>query len=211
MKQFILSCCFCLCILSVTAQQAFHPWVISTNFVSLQEPEAGPSLSVEYKVNKRLGFSVEGTALLFSLYNVWETQQVNDFNHFKGGFRIRPEVRFYMPGKYKFYFSGQFLYKRSTVDEDYIVDKYSYSQLVTVPVTREVSGFTPKIGFQTFIRSGVLFELSAGFGAQYRSYHQKVPTPVDGSRGGTSDWMGFDNYNGWIVDFPLTVRVGYRF
>lgn len=212
--KYLLMCCLLLCSGEMLAQKIDHPWVLSTNLVSMIEPDGGPSINLEYKFNRRWSVSMEAEMVLYNWASNLEDYNTNTAGEFvRGGIRLRPEARIYLTHSRRLFFSGMFMYKRVELDELFYVDNYSYQSTVNLRGIKESVGFTPKIGFQTFIRGKVLFEISGGLGAAYRIFRYKDRIPQNVIIPAFKDDEAASQFRReeWEADFPLSIRFGYRF
>lgn len=192
---------------------------ISTNLVSLYEPDAGPAIALEYRATRAWSVLLEGAWICYDLKSEYGLR--GEYTPMAKGFRLRPEVRYYLPGKrntYVFFFSHELMYKRVNFLEERIVQKetgggYYYEQLKAYEKTKQLFGTSGKFGFQRYVdRHHRLFiELYVGIGLKYRTSSYKEEPPA-GSYLEKNDKYFFENlHDGWLLYTPFGLKVGYHF
>lgn len=187
--------------------------LISTNLVSLMEPDGGFSLALERRLSLRWAMVVEGTLITYSTGSM-----PTPF----AAFRIRPEVRRYFKGrvgKYKGFIGLELLYKQVSNDEEMLpVHPGIPGQEQPAPVryTRErrSAGAAMKVGMQLYFdrQKRVLFEMYAGLGLKYRWVDDGgvVTGGVQQIRRGDFFAYNDDFRSGIRPNVPMGVKVGLR-
>jgi hypothetical protein len=197
--------------------------IVSTNLVSLREPDGGVSLALEYRYSKNWSLLAEGTWIFID--------EKEDYN-LKGrytpmakGFRIRPEIRYYLPGKkgtYKMFFAQEISYKRVSYLEEWIeavretpnTGTVDYEKITAYRKTKAMYGTSGKFGFQVFFdqQRRCMFELYIGLGLKYRDVSFKDNTPPAGSyMEANYSYTAEEPKTGWDINVPMGLKLGYRF
>lgn len=197
-------------------------WRISTNIMSLYEPDAGPALAVEYRPDKSWSVLLEGAWICYDLKDVYDLR--GEYTPMAKGLRLRPEVRYYLPGKkrksYVFFFSQELMYKRVNFLEERIVPKggntsgnFDYEQLTAYKKTKQLFGTAGKFGFQRFVDRPhhVFIELYFGIGLKYRTSSYKEQPPASSYLEDNDKYSWEVRNDGWLLYTPLGFKVGYRF
>ncbi|MEO6254547.1 MAG: DUF3575 domain-containing protein [Ferruginibacter sp.] len=152
---------------------------IRTNLLSWLEPNAGgPVLGLEYFINKR--FSI-GTDAGFIFYNIAKSEDDNLANPI--GFKIKPEVRYYLYKKNKpdptrlfFAVEGLYLNTRTTNFNNLPIRDNNgnivYYYIGGFPEYKKVVGGNLKAGLQIprFISKRMMIEFYAGIGIRVKTY-----------------------------------------
>ncbi|MBW8685021.1 hypothetical protein [Chitinophaga rhizophila] len=182
--------------------------ILHTTLSTLTETDAGPSLGIEYRLLRSLAFSVDATALLYSLPDVY------DDYYTRSGYRIRPEIKFFPAWGLKesraFYVSLMGTYKRVGSDEvDYDDEAYPH------PVRRikQVRALSANMGIQRYLgpQRRFMLELYAGLGLRHR---RTTPLPYyaeldeKGLFEGPHLTIDEDGYNPQVA---FGFKLGYRF
>jgi hypothetical protein len=175
--------------------------ILGTAITTLQEPEAGPSLSVEYRITKGLAIGIEGTVFLYTLPETFVQQ------HSRSGFRIRPEIKFFpnlgQGEKKNLYFSLMYVYKR--------VGYYDNAYFDGLPVrkTKTVYAISPNVGLQCFLERShhFILDMYAGLGLRRRKTE---------SEEGYQEYDATDGFvildgDGYNPHLALGFKLGYRF
>ncbi|ASZ11752.1 hypothetical protein KTO58_16170 [Chitinophaga pendula] len=187
--------------------------LISTNLVSLMEPDGGFSIAVERRMSLRWAMVVEGTLITYSTGSM-----PTPF----AAFRIRPEVRHYFKGrvgKYKGFVGLELLYKQVSNDEEALSAHPGLpGQELPVPVryTRErrSAGAAMKVGMQLYFdrQKRVLFEMYAGLGLKYRWLDDGGVVIGGLQQVKRGDFFAYNNdyKSGIRPNVPIGVKVGVR-
>lgn len=203
------------CAVAAHAQKALPGVRAFLNIPGFVEPDGGLAMGIEYRFSKHVSLAVEGTWIF--LDNNLNPDHPRRDNH---GFRISPEVKFFIPGKrerYKWFFAVQTLYKEVNSFRDYIVPKYEggepvYEQLIPYEWKKRAVAFGGRMGVQTNFggkQERMFFEASLGMGVKYKWGGFLEQPPKDSRRRGGKPWIDTDE--GWYPDLPFKVRLGYRF
>lgn len=179
---------FIFIFLSVTAagQPQKNDINIRTNILSWLEPNAGgPVLGIEYFINNK--FSI-GTDAGFIFYNLIKSENDNLANPL--GYRIKPEIRYYLYKKNKadptrlfFAIEGLYLKTRTLNYNDLpITDNMGnivYYYIGGFNEYKKVVGINTKSGiqFQRFLHNKMMIELYAGLGIRQKTYTYKDLPP----------------------------------
>ncbi|MBW8685022.1 DUF3575 domain-containing protein [Chitinophaga rhizophila] len=200
-------------------------WSLSTNLLSLYAADGGISLAAEYRFNKSWSVVVEGCGIFIDSKNFYDLR--GRFTPKAQGFYVRPEIRYYLPGKYRRYrwfFGQEIAYKQVAFLEERIEriggsnpDEgiYDYEKLSVYDKTKRIYSTSGKFGMQTFFdkQHHFLFEFHAGLGVRYKTYSYKAEPPA-------SSYLEDRNYNFdsredrrylWDISIPMAVKFGYRF
>lgn len=213
MKQiyfFILLLC---CMTTVRAQQKLTGLRVFVNVVSFTEPDGGPALGLEYRFKDNFSAALEGQWILYNM------NQSDRDNH---GFRITPDIKFFLPGRhkhYKWFFAVQGLYKQVNLYQNYIVPHVEdgsqvYEELKKYEQQKQVFALGGRFGFQSNFggkNEKFFFEASVGTGLKWRSLHYKQGAPPETAYKEGDDWFHVDAGGGALPDIPFKVRFGYRF
>lgn len=196
---------------------------ISTNLVTLREPDGGVSLALEYRYKKNWGVLMEGTWIFIDEkadYNVR-----GKYTPMAKGFRIRPEIRYYMPGSrhvYKLFFGQEISYKRVSYLEEWITPVTSdprgwgvdYEQISAYEKVKNIYGTSGKVGCQLFFdkQHKFMIEFYIGLGLRYKdvAFKNKVP-PAGSYLENNSSYLGDTPETGWDINIPMGIKVGYCF
>ncbi len=186
-----------------TAQSKKEEVYIRTNLLSLIEPLAGgPTLGVEYFFADNVSL---GSDVGIILYNMGKTQNDNLGN--PHGYKIKPEIRYYMykknsKKKLRMFLSleGLFLNINTTnYNSIPILDNtgnvvYNYSG--GYDEVKKVKGIVTKCGLQIprFMFEKMIFEVYAGVGVRIKKYSYKnVPAGASNpSRTNGREWVNID-------------------
>lgn len=196
---------------------------ISTNLVTLREPDGGISVALENRYKKNWSVLVEGTWIFID--------EKGDYN-LRGrytpkakGFRIRPEIRYYMPGKahtYKLFFAQEISYKRVSYLEEWIQQMgvnpnngtFDYEKISAYEKVKNIYGTSGKMGCQFFFdaRHKYMMEFYIGLGIKYRdvAFKDKVPS-ADSYLENNSSYLVDEPKTGWDINIPMGIKIGYRF
>lgn len=170
MKYFLLICCLSVLTGTVYAQEKseserlfpLKPGIIlSTSLSTLLEPEAGPSLGLEYRIIKGLAIGVEGTVFLYKMPETYEA------HYSTSGFRIRPEIKYFPKwGQGKsmhVYFSLMGLYKQVRY---YEYDYYDGQ----VRKKKTATALSPNVGLQRYLDRShhFIMDMYMGLGVRHR-------------------------------------------
>ncbi|SDG06513.1 DUF3575 domain-containing protein [Chitinophaga filiformis] len=196
---------------------------ISTNLVTLKEPDGGVSLALEYRYKKNWSVLMEGTWIFIDEkadYNIR-----GRYTPMAKGFRIRPEIRYYVPGRgqvYKLFFAQEISYKRVSYLEEWIQPVKSnpsgwdvdYEQISAYEKVKNIYGTAGKVGCQLFFDRSHKFmiEFYIGLGLKYRdvAFKNKVPS-ADSYLEDNSSYLADVPKTGWDINVPMGIKVGYRF
>ncbi|PSL30749.1 DUF3575 domain-containing protein [Chitinophaga ginsengisoli] len=195
---------------------------ISTNLVTLKEPDGGVSLALEYRYKKNWSVVMEGTWIFIDEkadYNIR-----GRYTPMAKGFRIRPEIRYYVPGRgqgYKLFFAQEISYKRVSYREEWIKSVMSdpnsgpdYEQISAYEKVKNIYGTAGKVGCQLFFDRSHKFmiEFYIGLGLKYRDVAFKDEVPPAGSYlEDNSSYLADVPKTGWNINVPMGIKVGYRF
>lgn len=189
---------------------------IGTNFTTLVETDMGPSLDLEYRINKYVGVDVEGTLYLHDNSETFDKES---------GFRILPEVKFFLPGRheaYHYFFGVQTGYKHAVVYEQWAVIKQGldddiYQQLGFYRRAKNSVHLAGRFGGQYAVGPGrhLLLEWAVGLGFKDRTFKYLDPLPADAhnllfmqDRQNNNYYAAHDHVQ---VTVPLTLKMAYRF
>jgi hypothetical protein len=199
-------------------------WRISTNLITLLSPDGGLSLAAEYRPTASWGIVLEGGWIFIDEKKVYDMR--GEFTPKAAGFYVRPEIRYYLPGKYKKYrwfFGHEFSYKKVNFLEERIVrvgvdpdgDYFDYEQLSAYEKAKELYGTSGKVGLQFFAdkKHHILFEVYIGLGVKYRVFSYKQQPPAGSyleDRNYSFDNLPDKNHL-WDISMPIGMKIGYRF
>lgn len=198
---------------------------ISTNLVTLREPDGGVSLALEYRYKKNWSVLVEGTWIFIDEKSDYNLR--GRYTPMAKGFRIRPEIRYYLPGKahtYKLFFAQEISYKRVSYLEEWIQPVKSdpvaggwdidYEKISTYRKVKNIYGTSGKMGGQLFFdaQHKYMLEFYIGIGIKYRdvAFKDKVPS-ADSYLEDNSSYLVDSPTTGWDINIPMGIKVGYRF
>lgn len=196
---------------------------ISTNILTLREPDGGISLALENRYTKEWSVLIEGTWIFIDEKGDYNLR--GQYTPKAKGFRIRPEIRYYMPGrghKYKLFFAQEISYKRVSYLEEWIQKvgentsggTYDYEKMTAYDKVKTIVGTSGKMGLQFFFdpRHKYMMELYVGLGIKYRKVKFKGDGPSYGSylEDNISYFMD-EPKTGWDINIPMGIKVGYRF
>lgn len=157
---------------------------LKTNLFSLAEPEEAVTLSVEYRLNINTAVQLEGGYIFRD-----NTGNTNYLVH-SGGYRFKPELRFYTRGKpsmryhYMNYWAVEAVIKGVTDEKSEFVGRLcglggcAYDQKMTWHVNREVWGIGGKAGRETYLdprAKRIILDIYAGAGVRYRRVLNDLP------------------------------------
>ncbi|SFO60837.1 Protein of unknown function [Chitinophaga sp. YR627] len=199
-------------------------WRVSSNLLTLHHPDGGISAAVEYRFRPSWGVLLEGGWIFIDEKKLYNMR--GKFTPKAKGYYVRPEIRYYMPGrhgKYRLFFSQDFFYRKVSFYEERIErinadptgGMYNYEKLSTYGKTKETFGTDTKFGFQTYFGNDhrVMFEVYVGLGVKYRKFTYDRPVPVNSyveDRNYNFDDAP-DRNNIWDGAFPVGLKLGYRF
>jgi len=229
MKQlYLLSVLFLFVSFSVYAQQgkkmpSVSGFSLSTNILTPLEPDGGISFVMEQRYANGWSILAETTAILFDNRNEYGVDG-SDIPMTKG-FRLRPEVRYYIPGhsyRYRLFFAQELLIKRVVYNESWHeyredpTDPYNSYDMGPVAYKRRktILGTSGKVGFQVFFdkENKYLFEMHVGLGIKHTNvkFADKGRTPGEGAYV-PSKILSFPTpSDGWHASMPLGVKFGVR-
>ncbi|PWV49739.1 DUF3575 domain-containing protein [Chitinophaga sp. S165] len=196
---------------------------ISTNLLTLREPDGGISLALENRYTKEWSVLVEGTWIFIDEKSDFGLR--GQYTPKAKGFRIRPEIRYYMPGrghKYKLFFAQEISYKRVSYLEEWIHREgenpnngtFNYEKITPYDKVKTIIGTSGKMGLQFYFdpRHKFIMELYVGLGIKHRKIKFKDEVPIYGSYLEDNDGYFFDTLeSGWNINIPMGLKVGYRF
>lgn len=198
-------------------------WRISTNLVTLREPDGGVSLALEYRYKKNWSVLAEGTWIFMDEKADFDMR--NKYAPMAKGFRIRPEIRYYVPGRghsYKLFFAQEISYKRVSYLEEWIQPVRSnpsgwdvdYEKISTYEKVKNIYGTSGKVGAQFFFdaRHKYMFELYIGLGLKYRdvAFKDKAPS-ADSYLENNGSYLVDEPRTGLTINMPMGIKVGYCF
>lgn len=187
---------------------------LSTNVLSVFEPEGGPTLGLEYRFGLHVAVAADVTALLYTMPELYN----DDERH--SGYRIQPQIKFYLPGKrhgYLMYVSLMGLYK--SVHYYTMSDGYGYydgNEYISVPGVRyrehkQIIAGSTNFGFQKFLdeERHFMIEFYGGMGlrSKLRTGKPAVPGVTEDYR--NDDYDGLDD--GIWPHVTAGIKFGYRF
>jgi hypothetical protein len=196
---------------------------ISTNILTLREPDGGISLALENRYTKEWSVLVEGTWIFIDEKGDYNLR--GQYTPKAKGFRIRPEIRYYMPGrghKYKLFFAQEISYKRVSYLEEWIHpvggnaygENFNYEKIVSYDKVKTIIGTSGKMGLQFFFdpRHKYMMELYVGLGIKYRKvkFKDEIPPYISYIEDNDSYLMSAPE-SGWNINIPMGIKVGYRF
>jgi hypothetical protein len=184
--------------------------IINTNFFSLFEPEAGPTLGLEYRINLHLAVALDATALAYTMPEWY----YHDGRH--TGFRLQPQVKLYLPGKrhsYQMYVSLMGTYKSvkyntKTDGYDYYDGNvYVYHDPVEYREHKEVVAGSANFGVQKILdkEQHFMMEFFAGVGFRYKTRSGAPSLP------GSENDYNYDEYDGLADGFLPHATAGIKF
>ncbi|WP_343667697.1 DUF3575 domain-containing protein [Chitinophaga sp.] len=211
MKQIYFLILLLCCMTTVKAQSNLTGLRAFVNVVSFSEPDGGPALGLEYRIKNNLSVALEGQWILYNL---------NHYERDNHGFRITPDIKFFLPGRskhYKMFFAAQALYKQVNLYQNYIVPhiedgRQVYEELKPYELQKQMFALGGRFGFQTNFggeNEKFFFEASVGLGLKWRWTHYNQDPPENSYKEG-NDWFHV-NSNDVLPDIPFKVRFGYRF
>lgn len=196
---------------------------VGTNFLSLAEEDAGPSLWVEYRFSKHLEVGLQGSWVLYT--------GSDDFPHY--GFRFQPDLKYYiLPRHHKIMpFVGvgalftQVHYKAYTsLPDDGMAGGPSFTAAKTTVENKRMLGYAFIFGFKKYLdreRHRLALEVYMGVGGKWKRFPGRsaertaflanrrndpnVPTDF-----GFSYKYGY-MYPNQYAYLPVCVKLGYRF
>lgn len=196
---------------------------ISTNLVTLREPDGGVSLALEYRYKKNWSVLVEGTWIFIDEKSDYSLR--GQYTPMAKGFRIRPEIRYYLPGRgrtYKLFFAQEISYKRVSYLEEWIQPvkanpnstEIDYEKISTYEKVKNNYGTSGKMGCQLFFDAGHKFmvEFYIGLGLKYRdvAFKDKAPS-FDSYLENNRSYLVDAPKTGWDINVPMGIKLGYRF
>lgn len=196
---------------------------ISTNLVTLREPDGGVSLALEYRYKKNWSVLAEGTWIFIDEKADYNLR--GRYSPMAKGFRIRPEIRYYLPGRahtYKLFFAQEISYKRVNYLEEWIEPvrsdptswKPDYEKITAYEKVKNIYGTSGKMGCQLFFDKPHKFmiELYIGLGLKYRDvdFKNKIPS-ADSYLEDNNSYTADEPRTGWDINVPMGIKVGYRF
>jgi len=227
-KLYILPILFLLSGMAVYAQQekeahpsSVHGLIIGTNVVSLLEPDGGISLSLEHRFASGWSVLVEGTAIFIDNKDHFDLR--GRYTPLAEGLRIRPEVRYYTPGKgrsYRLFFGQEFMYKQVAYNEEWITrisdsptGYEGYEKIATYRKSKDIFGSAGKFGFQVYFdrHKKYMFELFVGVGLKYTNVKFTVQEPPAGSYLESYHYSWDEVRTGLNINVPMGLKLGYRF
>ncbi len=197
---------------------------VGTNFLSLLEEDAGPSLWVEYRFSKHLEFGLQGTWVFYSGRN-------DDFPH--NGFRFQPDLKYYfLPKHHKIMpFVGlggvftQVHYRAFTTEpDDGMAGGPSFSKAGTTMENKRMLGYAIIFGFKKYLdrdRHRLALEVYMGLGGKWKSFPGRSAERTKYIENRINDLHNpidfgfFDGYEylrpNQYAYIPVCVKIGYRF
>lgn len=200
-----------------------HGWRISTNLISLISPDGGISLAGEYRFNKSWSVVTEAAWIFIDSKNAFDIR--GKYTPKAKGFYVRPEIRYYLPGKrsrYRMFFGHEFSYKKVDFIEERIekigLDQsghFDYERLTPYDKTKQLYSSASKFGVQFLVgpEHRILIEGFVGLGVKYREYSY-ARQPAVGSYLEDKNYSfedDRDNNHLWTIAMPLAIKIGYRF
>lgn len=216
---------FCFTLLSVSSSFAQHSLmpkegqfprkpglIISTNILSLVEPEGGPTIGLEYRASLHWAVAVDATALLYTMPDWYR----HDDRH--TGYRFQPQVKYYISGRhcrYNLYFSLMGMYKHvdygrftdGYLDHDSESGEYVYVEGIRYPRKKDVVAGSANFGIQQYLGSErkMILEFYGGLGLRYQD-RRGVPSLFE-----SEDYDAAGISDGYFPHFTLGIKFGYRF
>lgn len=198
---------------------------ISTNLVTLREPDGGVSLALEYRYKKNWSVLIEGTWIFIDEKADYDLR--GKYTPMAKGFRVRPEIRYYLPGRghvYKLFFAQEISYKRVSYLEEWIQPVRAtpnspvadYERISTYDKVKNIYGTSGKVGVQLFFdaRHRYMIEFYIGLGLKYRDVAFKdefhVPS-ITSYQEKDYSYIVDSPYTGWDINIPMGIKIGYRF
>jgi len=200
---------------------AVQGFVIGTNMVSLLEPDGGISLSGEYRFASGWSVQTELTAIFIDNKDHFDLR--GRYTPLAEGFRIRPEVRYYLPGKghkYRLFFGQEIVYKHVAFNEEWITRIQNdptgyegYERIATYRKSKDIFGSAGKFGFQVYFdkKSRYMFELFVGLGLKYTKVKFSDQKPPEGSYLEYYHYSWDEVRTGRNINVPMGLKLGYRF
>lgn len=157
---------------------------LKTNLFSLTEPDMAATLAIEYRRNKKQAYQLEAGYIFLDAL-----EEGTDLKH-SGGFRLKPEWRFYTPGSprkrthYANYWAVEAIVKAVYNRSNHFVGRHcssgncAYFQEMDYRTTRNVVGIGGKMGREAYIGQEarrVVFDFYAGLGVRYRWLNNSLP------------------------------------
>lgn len=210
MKEIYLIILLTGCMIAAKAQSSLTGMRVFVNVPSFTEMDGGPAVGFEYRIRNNISVSLEGQWILYSLL---------DYDAENHGFRITPDVKFFIPGskqRYKWFFAVQALYKQVNSYEDYIIPHYEdntqvYQELRSVEKQKQVFAMGGRFGVQSTFggkKERFYMEISAGFGFRWKETRFVQQPPAGSIKRGHEPIVDTD---GFLPDIPYKIRFGYRF
>ena len=189
--------------------------IINTNFFSLFEPEAGPTLGLEYRFGLHWAVALDATALTYTMPEFY----YHDERH--TGYRLQPQVKYYLPGKrhsYQMYVSLMGVYK--SVNYNTKTDGYYYYDANNVGVYvdpvkyrehKEVFAGSANFGVQKILdkERHFMMEFYGGLGFRYKTRTGIPPNPGDDYYDDYYEYDGVDD--GFWPHATCGIKFCYRF
>jgi hypothetical protein len=225
-KSLLIFCTATLLVFSCYAQ-SFEPKegefpkkpgvILSTNFLSLFEPEGGPTVGVEFRTSLNWAFGLDAMAIAYNMPFLFD---YDDSNHH--GYRLSPQIKYYFAGKkssYRGYIGLMGMYKSvsyTTMSGSYghyddVTGNYVYTEPERYKRNKYATAGSINIGFQKFLDrdNHIFFEFFGGVGLRYQwrkgkpSFADAVPDYDEEYREGIKD--------GVYPHMTAGIKLGYRF
>ncbi|SFE05599.1 Protein of unknown function [Chitinophaga sp. CF118] len=187
--------------------------IVSTNVVSLFEPEAGPTLGLEYRFALHWALAVDGTWMLYTMPELYK----DDGRH--TGYRIQPQIKYYFAGRHRS-FNGYISLMATYKDMKYTKmsdggQYYNGTQTVYIDPAeytqeKKIIAGSANVGIQKFLDEDrhFLIEFYGGVGLRYKERKNKgLMDGVDYYN--DDDFFSFED--GVYPHLSLGIKFGYRF
>jgi hypothetical protein len=188
--------------------------MVTTNVLSIFEPEGGPTLGLEYRFGLHWAVAADATALLYTMPELYYDHERHT------GYRVQPQIKYYLPGRrhsYQMYVSLMGLYK--SVHYNTTSDGYSYydgNQYIDVPGVKyrehkEIIAGSTNFGFQKFLdeERHAVIEFYGGVGLRSKLRTGKPAVQPSVGREDYYDQDGLDD--GIWPHVSYGIKFGYRF
>lgn len=190
-----------------------------------------PNFQIGYErmINPKFAIQLEGAYIINHSvidYLIDAVNDVKDCQQTNSGFKIRGEVKYFISKrkKVKPYVSGElfYLHNNSTVVETFLISDTTFIYSEPRPIghngyddlfrnEKHRYGMNIKFGLKILMGKSLLFEPHIGLGIVYRKSKQSDRENMNDKL--YSEVSSFHNKAGnmWIPNFPLNLKLGYRF
>jgi hypothetical protein len=179
--------------------------IINTTFNTLIEPDAGPTLGVEYRISNHFAVGMNVTGIFYAGTPIDRTDSA------RMGFRLQPEIKYFVnwgdDGDKQVYFSLMGLHK----EMKYKAREHDTTNTSTFRIIdrkKIINAMSGNIGVQHYLgdKRHFIVDVYAGMGLRYRS--TTPPLPVYNTEGAHYD---FTTKDGYTLQVSFGIKLGYRF